>query len=111
MAAAMPETCSRLALINTNPGRSLAESRHSEIELVQVQRVQTSARTGRRGNFLQQFVVIDVALLDHVNKSLAAGGVNSPAHPVVKQVIGVAGQGKVRDPLAVLRVEDDQSRR
>src|SRR6185436_5485456 len=81
---------SRLDLINPNLRRSLAESRHSEIKLVELQREQTSARAGRRGNSFQRLVVIDVALLDHVNESLAAGSVNSPARPVVKQVIGVA---------------------
>src|SRR5947209_18704718 len=52
---------------------------------------QARSREFRRGNLLRQLVMIGVDLLDHSQKSFAAGHINLLSFTVIEQIIRIAG--------------------
>jgi len=69
-----------------------------------------SARLVESG-FVRALVSVGVVLADDIHETFAAGKVEAFARNVVKQVVGVRGDGEVGNRLPVGSVEDDKARR
>ncbi len=71
--------------MHANLGWLLAALRHDEPETVESGRVETGAGAGHRGDALDAFTVVRVALGDHVQEALA-GGIKARLDTQAKQI-------------------------
>ena len=71
---------------------------------------QTGSRARCRCHRLNFVVLIAIAQADHSDLSLSAYGVEPPPLGINEQVIGIATQRPLRDPMSRSRIKDQQAR-
>src|SRR5206468_12451592 len=89
----------------------VSASGNGKIKAVQAGTEEACSGAGCGGDAGKRFVAVGGGLFDNINETFATGDVQALACGVVKEVVGVAGNGEVGNGLAGFGVESSEARR